>query len=391
MEKLTIVLPSILTVPAIKGGAVELLLENFINQNEKKRKYKLTIIAHHIKGIEKHTSQYSYAKFIYIKLPTLFIRVNSLASNVIKMLPSLYTYLIRKEIMKVGNKDILVEGSREVALQLIESLPGYSITLHTHGPFYPIKDDREKKLMEQLKKVITVSEFVENKYSDSNNKLEKVNITSVKNGIECTRFFDENIQETSDQILQEMNLPKNKKIILFKGRMVKEKGIIELIKAFSSIENNNLILLLVGSKNFGENRILKSKYEKELVALINNDERIVHVGYIPYENIPKLNKVAYACVVPSTWEEPAGLVLVEAIASETPSIISDSGGLPEYATGECAHIITRDKNFIDNLRKAIIEIVDNETYYKRLKVNTSKRRDFYNEERYYDELCQMLN
>ena len=38
-------------------------------------------------------------------------------------------------------------------------------------------------------------------------------------------------------------------------------------------------------------------------------------------------------MLPSMWDEPAGLTMVEAMASGVPVITTNSGGIPEYSGG----------------------------------------------------------
>jgi spore coat protein SA len=206
-----------------------------------------------------------------------------------------------------------------------------------------------------------------------------------------SEFYPESVYESDQKIREQFGLPRNKKIILFKGRMVKEKGIIELIKAFSAIDKNDILLLIVGSKNFGEKRSRMSSYETELMNMIQQDDRIQHIGYVPYNDIPKLNKISYMCVVPSIWEEPAGLVVLEAIASETPLVVSDAGGIPEYVKPDYTNIVARDSNYIENLTSAMMKLLDDEEYYLSVMRKIKKERDIYNEERYYDNLCKVLD
>ncbi len=388
-NKLIIVVPSILTVPAIKGGAVETLLESFIEQNEKYKKFEITVIAHYIKGVEKLTGKYRHTTFKYIKMPTSLIRISSRLMK-IPGFPDLYKKSILKEVRKLRYDKILVEGARETAIYLKIQLPNAKIYSHTHGPFYEFSNKQHENVYNTMEKIITVSDFCKNQHIINSSIIKAEKIITVKNGIDVKRFYPENILIDEEEILKRYNLPKEKKIISFKGRMIKEKGVLELVKAFSMIEDENIILLLAGSRNFGAKSVKKSNFENELNELIRKDKRVYHLGYIPYEEVPLLSKISYMSIVPSIWAEPAGLVITEAVAANVPLVISNAGGMQEYVEAGSAEIVNVNGDFINNLSLAIKKVLNDEIAYKTKKELMARNRDVYNDERYYKDLCKVL-
>lgn len=70
------------------------------------------------------------------------------------------------------------------------------------------------------------------------------------------------------------------------------------------------------------------------------EKGIESVGWIPQEQMPDLFKRADICVVPSLWEEPFGIVAVEAMAAGVPVIASEVGGLKQIIRhGETGYLI----------------------------------------------------
>jgi len=51
-------------------------------------------------------------------------------------------------------------------------------------------------------------------------------------------------------------------------------------------------------------------------------ERIRFTGYIEHKQLPRFLKIANAAVIPSTWQEPFGLTVVEAMAARLPLWLS---------------------------------------------------------------------
>ena len=69
--------------------------------------------------------------------------------------------------------------------------------------------------------------------------------------------------------------------------------------------------------------------------------------------------LADLAVFPSIWDEPAGLTMLEAIASGTPLITTNSGGIPEYAKDYNAVLLDVDDNLVNNISDKMKDILIN--------------------------------
>jgi glycosyltransferase involved in cell wall biosynthesis len=85
-------------------------------------------------------------------------------------------------------------------------------------------------------------------------------------------------------------------------------------------------------------------------------ERIIFTGFVNYKDMPALYAMADVCVLPSIWDDPAPLAVIEAMTSGRPLITTRSGGIPEYADKNCAVILERDANLVTNLATAMREL-----------------------------------
>lgn len=111
--------------------------------------------------------------------------------------------------------------------------------------------------------------------------------------------------------------------ILFVGRLVEEKGVLDLYEAFKIIVRNvqHATLRIVGAGPL-ENTIRK---------LIQKDgfQDIATIGHKSYQEMPDIFKQADILCVPSkkikTWEEQLGMVFIEAMASGVPIVSYDTG------------------------------------------------------------------
>ncbi|NRG28431.1 glycosyltransferase [Bacillus circulans] len=126
---------------------------------------------------------------------------------------------------------------------------------------------------------------------------------------------------------KEVDIPSHAFVIGFAGRIVKEKGIDLLIKAFSSVykRKNDMYLLIVGRGPLLE-------LMKQLAIELGVRERVKFINDAIHTEMPKWFNCMDVHVLPSitisNWREQFGRVLIEAAACGVPSIGSSSGEIP---------------------------------------------------------------
>lgn len=138
--------------------------------------------------------------------------------------------------------------------------------------------------------------------------------------IEKFRLINSNEQ---DNLRRKLGLVKEHFVLTFVGRIVKDKGINELVEAFRKLSMSypNLRLLLVGPKEDEGNSI-----SKQTQIEIENNPAIIATGL--QNNIPAFLSITNLFVFPS-YREGFGLSLMEAEAMGIPSISSDIIGCNE--------------------------------------------------------------
>ena len=150
-----------------------------------------------------------------------------------------------------------------------------------------------------------------------------------------------------------MYLPLDKKIVLFSGRMNKEKGIDKLLLAWQKVDKKEAALLIVGSYYY-KSGITNTSFANRINILIEGQKNIFFTGYINYNDMPKIYAIADLVVLPSKWEDPAPLTVIEALTSGKPLITTNSGGIPEYVINTGTIILAKEEpNFVSNLAVSI--------------------------------------
>ena len=74
--------------------------------------------------------------------------------------------------------------------------------------------------------------------------------------------------------------------------------------------------------------------------------------------MPALYEMADICVLPSIWDDPAPLAVIESLISGKPLITTRSGGIPEYANDDCAIILERNSKLVEHLTQAMVELAN---------------------------------
>lgn len=113
---------------------------------------------------------------------------------------------------------------------------------------------------------------------------------------------------------------KDKKVVIFVGKLTSKKGVEYLVKAAPRIRGE---IFIIGG---GEEKPRLEKLSKSLKC-----KNVHFLGYFGNDYIKELREFyrrADVFVFPSVWDEPLGLVALEAMASSTPVVASKKGGIP---------------------------------------------------------------
>lgn len=148
-------------------------------------------------------------------------------------------------------------------------------------------------------------------------------------------------------------------VIGYIGRLVEEKGILDLIEAVKNIEDNYTLLII------GDGPIKKKIVTKAEESGIAKHLRLL--DGIPFKDVPIMMNCIDTFALPSrtsiTWKEQFGRVLVEAMACEIPVIGSDSGAIPDVIGN--AGLIFKEGN-IKDLTSKLITLMKDDNLRKKL-------------------------
>ena len=202
------------------------------------------------------------------------------------------------------------------------------------------------------------------KYSFNNKKT----INIFHNHEDRETFFQKNLTSKANSIVIEgsgvdidhyKSVPAKKSFnkniqILFPARLIREKGIIELLDACNQLwkENYKFILNIAGERDFQNKTSLSAKKFNE----IRNNKNINFIG--KSNNMLKVYKSIDIVVLPS-WREGLSKSLLEASAMGLPIITTDVPGCKNIITNEYSGLLIPVKDQL-SLKKAIKKFLEDE-------------------------------
>jgi glycosyltransferase involved in cell wall biosynthesis len=151
-------------------------------------------------------------------------------------------------------------------------------------------------------------------------------------------------------------------VITFAGQVRQNKGVDLLIKAAEGIPDPRARFLIVGECR-DKTRFPDSYTPESLAQDIAHDSRIRYVGY--RSDIQNVYHSSDIIVMPSRWDEPFGLINIEAGASHRPIVSAAVGGIPETIIhGETGFLFERGD--VATFTKYIRQLVEDEALRKRM-------------------------
>lgn len=215
---------------------------------------------------------------------------------------------------------------------------------HVNQKVYEI----EKEGLEGADLVITVSNFTKQKVM-KHYGIPEEKIRVVHNAID---FADYTVEQLND-------LKKDKKVVLFLGRITLQKGPDYFVEAAKKTLDfyPNAVFVVAGSGDM-ERQMIRQ------VAARGIADRFIFAGFLRGEDVKRTYQMADLYVMPSV-SEPFGLTPLEAMINGTPTLISHQSGVSEVVD----HCLKADFWDTDDMANKIVSVLRYNDLYKSLKTN----------------------
>lgn len=397
--KIAIVTVGELPVPSIKGGGAETLIEQILEQNEKNKKLNIKVYSIKNEMAEKKSKEFQYTQFKFLS-PVKNPIFNRLKRKFIKKLSGFdipierFSYRSIIKDIKKEKFDLIIIENTMVPFYKYTKIFGDKVVIHNHWDYInnEIPEIVLKKYRQAALKsggIITVSEYIKKRVMTVP-EIDGEKIYVLKNCTDLERFQIPLSEQQKISLREKYGLDKDEVVLIFSGRISKEKGVIQLVKAFKALDNREKArLVIVGNAQTSGNIV--DAYTQEVYDEIEQiKDRVVFTGYVEYENMPLLYHMADIAVLPSTGQDPAPLTIFEAMASGLPIITTYSGGIPEYANEGCALFSEIDNNIVDSLKYNMKELIGNNDKRKEMGRKSYETSNNFSTEQYYKDFVKIV-
>jgi glycosyltransferase involved in cell wall biosynthesis len=174
-------------------------------------------------------------------------------------------------------------------------------------------------------------------------------------GVDLVRFRVDSV--AGHHIRQELNIRKSAIVVLFLGRLKRDKGVLDLSEAFLHVfkENPRAVLVFVGSD------------EEELLPEMRNILKscLEAVRFVPFSKTPENYMMAADIFCLPSYREGFGSVIIEAAACGVPSVASRIYGLTDAVVENETGYLVPPGN-VGTLAEAIGRLADDEAGRRRL-------------------------
>jgi starch synthase len=237
--------------------------------------------------------------------------------------------------------------------KLLYGIP-HIMTAHSLEPLRPWKAEQlgggyalsswaERSAIEAADAVIAVSTAMREDILGCYPSLDPAKVRVVHNGIDTSLYTPDHGTDVIDRIGLDLARP----YVLFVGRITRQKGVPQLLRAVRDIDPAAQVVLCAGAPDTPE---IDQEF-RELFQELSGVREGVHwiPQMLPRPDVIQLLTHAAVFVCPSVYE-PLGIVNLEAMACGTAVVASRVGGIPEVvADGETGLLVSVEESAEENV------------------------------------------
>ena len=380
--KIAILTSGILPIPAVQGGAVENLTDFYLDYNNQYRLHDITIYSIWHPDVKKQKSLKSEVNhYRFIKVDSWWARAKKRLYY--KKHGDEYHHYSIEFYLHEAIKDI---RQKQYDIILIENRPGYALKLkditsakliyHLHNEKLDKQTAKAREIYYAASLILTVSDYIKRCVQTINPQDSKTK--TIYNGINLSTFNNKIMTDRPT-----LGFHKDDFVLVFSGRINRDKGIMELIEAINILKEQPRIKLMIIGSTFFAKATNDDAFTIELKLKAEPlKDRIIFTGFIPYSNMPDYLRMADVAAIPSIWDDPFPTTVLEAQAMGLPIITTRRGGIPEEVTEKNAILLETDEHFIDNLAAAILDLYQHPEKRKQMSTASLERSKLFDKETY---------
>ncbi len=309
MKKICFITSGMLPVPAVKGGAIEQLIQQLCEDNERNPHFELTVVTRKDPVAIAGQQPYKHTRFEnYVQWGGLYHKLAWKGRGLMRKLtghpwPQFHTFEFQAlRYIKKNHRNfdlIIAEGcDMELMRCISRCVDKEKLCLHLHCELFA-----NKLCDSTFGHLIGVSDFVRKAYLSTSEVMPEEKSQVLLNGIDAGRFNKPYSDEEKMVLRHKLGFADDDFVVVFCGRIIPVKGVLELMQAVLKIDNPKIKLLVVGSSDFGRGNL--NEYSKEVRKIsAANADRIVYTGFIDNTDLYRYYRLSAIGTVPSLCHEP---------------------------------------------------------------------------------------
>lgn len=406
--KIAVITSGYFPVPDARGGAVEHLVTLLLRGGEKSSKdVFFDVYSCWDSEAVSMAEAFNKSSFRFIKAPSpirFLDRCSYLLARYALKKEKAFSYRfifqrlhfiaqVRKGLLSERYDAVLVENQPLLLMpfkdkRLFDSYEG-RIFFHLHNELTGHFGCKEQML--SVARLLGISDYVCKSFSDNLPEFETDRLRILRNCLEVEMYGTDEAAREGRRLREESGFERDDLVVLFSGRLSPEKGVRELLQAFTKV--HDLVpaakLVIVGATYYSSDAT--SSYEQELRDLARPlGSAVLFTGYVAHEQMPAYYAMADVCATPSVWEEPACMSALEAIAAGKPLVATRSGGMSEYLDESFALLVERGSGLVDSLADAIAYLLQNEDIRANLALAALKVRGGFSSAAYFERFVSLI-
>jgi glycosyltransferase involved in cell wall biosynthesis len=235
---------------------------------------------------------------------------------------------------------------------LVTSLMGWD----TYDPIHPLSKFLDPYLAHIMNSSDVVVSPVERTIIHAKHQGCKKEIKIIPHGVDTMRF---NVNVNGSIQRKKLGVEKDDIVVLSVQRLFQRKGMEYLVYAIPTAirENPHMKFVIIGE---GPE---KAKL-KELAKTLKVNERIIFLGFVSSEELPKYYAACDVFALPSLYEQ-FGIVLAEAMACGKPVVSTEVGAIPEVVENGKTGLLAEPKN-PKQFAEALLKLASDENLRRKM-------------------------
>ncbi|NMM51655.1 glycosyltransferase family 4 protein [Paenibacillus aquistagni] len=328
-----------LPVPNIRGGAIQTYIGGVTRQIS--QYHRITIVGRDDPELPADEVVHGVR---YVRIPSGGV-FETYADGVVQFLSASGEHY---DVIHIFNRPRMVLPVRSVA-------PSSRIVLSMHNDMFnpaKIRPEEAQAVIAHTERIVTISNYIGSEIARYFPDVEP-KLRTIYSGVDLDRFapwLESQSAMSIRQSLRAQHQLDSKKVILFVGRLSRNKGPHVLVRAMSHVKHSNAVLVVVGGAWYSDNRV--SDYIGYVRAIAERSPLpVITTGYIDAQEVHRWFSAADVFVCTSIWNEPLARVHYEAMAAGLPFMTTARGGNPEIIMNNNGLLVEDPDNPLDYAEK----------------------------------------